>query len=147
MFVNLAPVKYYGSSFDRRQAVRNNPRIQKFLTIQLWILQQSSVGKAYACLPPPFSRLRSVSAAATPALATPLHSLSVGGSSPSATKKSGIFGEKERSGERTFSPKMAYLVFVPPPLHKNMICKKVLYITRSYVAFFIPPPLATGNAP
>lgn len=60
-------------------------------------------------------------------------------------KKSGIFGEKERSEERTFSPKMAYLVFVPPPLHKNIIRKKVLYITRSYVTFFIPPPLAAGN--
>ena len=60
-------------------------------------------------------------------------------------KESGIFEKKERSGERTFFPKMAYLVFVPPPLHKNKICKKVLYITRSYVTFFIPPPLATGN--
>ena len=62
-------------------------------------------------------------------------------------KISGIFEKKERSGERTFFTKMAYLVFVPPPLHKNKICKKVLYITRSYGAFFIPPPLATGNAP
>lgn len=61
--------------------------------------------------------------------------------------KSGIFEKKERSGERPFFPKMAYLVFVPPTLHKNKICKKVLYITRSYGSFLIPPPLATGNAP
>lgn len=59
-----------------------------------------------------------------------------------------VFSRKKSvRGERTFFPKMAYLVFVPPPLHKNKICKKVLYITRSYGAFFIPPPLATGNAP
>lgn len=57
-----------------------------------------------------------------------------------------VFSRKKSvRGERTFFPKMAYLVFVPPTLHKNKICKKVLYITRSYVTFFIPPPLATGN--
>ena len=57
-----------------------------------------------------------------------------------------VFSRKKSvRGERTFFPKMAYLVFVPPPLHKNIIRKKVLYITRSYVTFFIPPPLATGN--
>lgn len=63
-------------------------------------------------------------------------------------RKKAVFSRKKSvRSERTFFPKMAYLVFVPPPLHKNMICKKVLYITRSYGAFFIPQPLAAGNAP
>lgn len=61
-------------------------------------------------------------------------------------KTKAVFSRKKSvRGERTFFPKMAYLVFVPHPLHKNIIRKKVLYITRSYVTFFIPPPLATGN--
>ena len=64
------------------------------------------------------------------------------------SKRQAVFSRKKSiRDERTFFPKMEYLVFVPPPLHKNKICKKVLYITRSYGAFFIPPPLATGNAP
>lgn len=61
------------------------------------------------------------------------------------TKKAVFSRKKSVRGERTFFTKMAYLVFVPPLLHKNIIRKKVLYITRSYVTFFIPPPLATGN--
>lgn len=61
-------------------------------------------------------------------------------------KTKAVFSRKKSvRSERTFFPKMAYLVFVPPPLHKNIIRKKVLYITRSYVTFFIPPPLASGN--
>ena len=39
-------------------------------------------------------------------------------------KKSGIFEKKERSGERTFFPKMECLVFSPYPLRKNMKASK-----------------------
>ena len=39
-------------------------------------------------------------------------------------KKSGIFEKKERSGERTFFPKMECLVFSPYPLRKNMKANK-----------------------
>lgn len=38
--------------------------------------------------------------------------------------KSGIFEKKERSGERTFFPKMECLVFSPYPLRKNMKASK-----------------------
>lgn len=117
------------------------------LSVNARSLRSLALGSVVSLRSPPsaFRSLRSVSAAALPALATQFCSLSVGSSSPSATKKSGIFEKKERSGERTFFPKMECLVFVPPPLHKNKICKKVLYITRSYVTFLIPPPLAAGN--
>lgn len=39
-------------------------------------------------------------------------------------KVSGIFEKKERSGERTFFPKMECLVFSPYPLRKNMKASK-----------------------
>ena len=39
-------------------------------------------------------------------------------------KISGIFEKKERSGERTFFPKMECLVFSPYPLRKNMKASK-----------------------
>lgn len=39
-------------------------------------------------------------------------------------KKSGIFEKKERSGERTFFPKMECLVFSPYPLRKNIKASK-----------------------
>ena len=42
-------------------------------------------------------------------------------------KVSGIFEKKERSGERTFFPKMECLVFSPYPLRKNM--KAIKYFT------------------
>ena len=148
MVVSLTPVKYYGSSFDKlllfrrknlsysgindsstkvaaglgRQGLRLPP--SAFLSLTL------GFGSGFACL----------GYAVLLAFARRFYAYGY-------EKKSGIFGEKERSGERTFSPKMAYLVFVPPPLHKNMICKKVLYITRSYGTFLIPPHLAPGNVP
>ena len=125
-------------------------------------LRSLALGSVVSLRSPPsaFRSLRSFSAAALPALATLRpnalrRSTSARSSARSARsflrftpKRKAVFSRKKSvQGERTFFPKMAYLVFVPPPLHKNKICKKVLYITRSYGAFFIPPPLATGNAP
>ena len=77
-------------------------------------------GSGFACLGysppdrlagvrPPFSQFRSLRS-----FVSPFHS----------ENKSGIFEKKERSGERTFFPKMEYLVFSPYPLRKNMKANK-----------------------
>lgn len=87
--------------------------------------------------PSAFRSLRSVSAAALPALAllrppalqafdlrSQFRSLRSFVSPFHYEKKSGIFEKKERSGERTFFPKMECLVFSPYPLRKNMKSSK-----------------------
>lgn len=87
--------------------------------------------------PSAFRSLRSFSAAALPALAllrpTALQAFDLRSQfrslrsfvSPFHSEKvSGIFEKKERSGERTFFPKMECLVFSPYPLRKNMKANK-----------------------
>lgn len=87
--------------------------------------------------PSAFRSLRSVSAAALPALAllrpialqafdlrSQFRSLRSFVSPFHSENKSGIFEKKERSGERTFFPKMECLVFSPYPLRKNMKASK-----------------------
>lgn len=77
------------------------------------------LGSGFACLgytpPARFERATSVSQfRSLRSFVSPFHS----------EKKSGIFEKKERSGERTFFPKMECLVFSPYPLRKNMKANK-----------------------
>ena len=77
------------------------------------------LGSGFACLgytpPARFERATSVSQfRSLRSFVSPFHS----------EKKSGIFEKKERSGERTFFPKMECLVFSPYPLRKNMKASK-----------------------
>lgn len=76
-------------------------------------------GSGFACLgytpPARFERATSVSQfRSLRSFVSPFHS----------ENKSGIFEKKERSGERTFFPKMECLVFSPYPLRKNMKASK-----------------------
>ena len=77
------------------------------------------LGSGFACLgytpPARFERATSVSQfRSLRSFVSPFHS----------ENKSGIFEKKERSGERTFFPKMECLVFSPYPLRKNMKANK-----------------------
>ena len=102
-------------------------------------LRSLALGSVVSLRSPPsaFRSLCSVPAAAAPALA-PLRPPALGRAtsvsqfrslrsfvSPfHSENKSGIFEKKERSGERTFFPKMECLVFSPYPLRKNMKANK-----------------------
>ena len=59
-----------------------------------------------------------------------------------------VFSRKKSvRGERTFFPKMAYLVFVPPPLHKNKICKKSTLHNTQLWCIFYPSAFGYGKCP
>ena len=102
-------------------------------------LRSLALGSVVSLRSPPSAlrSLRSFSAAALPALAslrpTAFQAFDLRFAVPLAPlvrspfhfeKGSGIFEKKERSGERTFFPKMEYLVFSPYPLRKNMKANK-----------------------
>ena len=102
-------------------------------------LRSLALGSVVSLRSPPsaFRSLRSFSAAALPALAllrppalqafdlrSQFRSLRSFVSPFHSENKSGIFEKKERSGERTFFPKMECLVFSPYPLRKNMKANK-----------------------
>lgn len=109
------------------------------LSVNARSLRSLALGSVVSLRSPPsaFRSLRSVSAAALPALAllrpTALQAFDLRSQfrslrsfvSPFHSEKvSGIFEKKERSGERTFFPKMECLVFSPYPLRKNMKASK-----------------------
>ena len=62
-------------------------------------------------------------------------------------EKSGIFEKKERSGERTFFPKMECWVFVPPPLHKNKTLQKSTLHNTQLWDIFYPSAFGYGKCP
>lgn len=109
------------------------------LSVNARSLRSLALGSVVSLRSPPsaFRSLRSFSAAALPALATLRPPAFAGVRPPLAVtlaplvrspfhseKESGIFEKKERSGERTFFPKMEYLVFSPYTLRKNMKANK-----------------------
>jgi hypothetical protein len=97
-------------------------------------------GSGFACLgytpPARFERATSVSQfRSLRSFVSPFHS----------EKESGIFEKKERSRRTHIFPENGMFGFFSVSTPKKHESKQILYITRSYVTFFIPPPLATGN--
>ena len=63
-------------------------------------------------------------------------------------EKKAVFSRKKSvQGNAHFSRKWNVGFLFRLRSTKTRLCKKVLYITRSYGTFLIPPPLATGNVP
>lgn len=65
--------------------------------------------------------------------------------SVSLRKEKRYFREKRAFGGTHIFPENGMFGFFSVSTPKKHESKQILYITRSYVTFFVPPPLATGN--